>query len=161
MLEVTSVKKDGTILLKNTSGKSTHKIHKDYGHIAHAYCITSHASQGKTVDEVFISQPAATFPATDAKQFYVSVSRGRNGAHIYTDNKQELLQHAERLGDRQSALELMTKKNQTAELAKQHARNTMNKTPIKTPKQPKHDPAKKKETPAPNRIKDKSYEPGI
>jgi conjugative relaxase-like TrwC/TraI family protein len=161
MMEVTSVKKDGTILLKNTSGKSTHKIHKDYGHIAHAYCITSHASQGKTVDEVFISQPAATFPATDAKQFYVSVSRGRNGAHIYTDNKQELLQHAERLGDRQSALELMTKKNQTAELAKHHARNTMNKTPVITPKQPKHDPAKKKDVPAPTRIKDKSYEPGI
>lgn len=62
------------------------------------------------MDEIFIAQPSATFPATDARQFYVSVSRGRDAANIYTDDKEALLEHAAELGDRQSALELVTRK---------------------------------------------------
>ncbi len=108
-LEVVSVSKKGVISLRNEVSHATYTIDKNFGHIAHAHCITSYASQGKTVDEVFIYQPAATFPATDAKQFYVSVSRGRDKAHIYTDDKEALLHHASELGERQSALELVRK----------------------------------------------------
>jgi len=107
VLEVASINQNGKIVLKNSQGKSRYILDRDFGHLSHAYCITSHASQGKTVDEVFISQPAATFPATDAKQFYVSVSRGREAVTIYTDDKEVLLEHAAELGERQSALELM------------------------------------------------------
>lgn len=110
-LEVISVSKKGTVVLKNDISKATYTIDKNFGHIAHAHCITSHASQGKTVDEVFISQPAGTFPATDARQFYVSVSRGRDKAHIYTDDKEALLLHAKEMRERQSALELVSNKN--------------------------------------------------
>ncbi len=122
LLQVTSVKKSGDVELLGGDGKTRYKIGKDFGHIAHAYCITSHASQGKTVDEVFISQPAATFPATSSKQLYVSVSRGRDKVHIYTDDKEELLNHAQRLGDRQSALELMQKRKNIQAVAEQVAR---------------------------------------
>lgn len=107
ILEVVSVSKKGNIVLRNDISNSTYKIDRDFGHITHAHCVTSYASQGKTVDEVFISQPAATFPATDAKQFYVSVSRGRERARIYTDDKEALLQYAKEMGERQSALELV------------------------------------------------------
>lgn len=107
MLTVVSVSKRGTIVLQNDRSKALHRLESSFGHLAHAHCITSHASQGKTVDEVFIYQPAGTFPATDAKQFYVSVSRARDMAHIYTDDKEELLHHAQRLRDRQSAIELV------------------------------------------------------
>jgi conjugative relaxase-like TrwC/TraI family protein len=110
LLEVTKVTKNGDVHLAAPDGKAVYQVAQDFGHLNHAYCVTSHASQGKTVDEVFIYQPAATFPATDAKQFYVSVSRGRDKAHIYTDNKAELLTHASDLGDRQSALELVRKR---------------------------------------------------
>lgn len=114
MLELVSVKKDGQIVvLRNKQSKVTYELDKDFGHLAHAYCVTSHASQGKTVDEVFISQPAATFSATDAKQFYVSVSRGRDAVHIYTDEKEQLLEYASESGNRQSALELLEKRNQS------------------------------------------------
>lgn len=106
-LEVISVSKKGKIALKNNVSKATYELNQDFGHLAHAHCITSHASQGKTVDEIFIAQPAATFPATDARQFYVSVSRGRDVARIYTDDKTTLLEHATEIGDRQSALELV------------------------------------------------------
>ncbi|MCF2491123.1 MobF family relaxase [Dyadobacter sp. CY347] len=154
LLQVTSVKKSGDIELLNTTSKAKYKIDQNFGHVAHAYCITSHASQGKTVDEVFISQPAATFPATDAKQLYVSVSRGRDRARIYTDDKEELLSYAQRLGDRQSALELIQRRKQVEEIARDNVRRElqqqMQKTkvpvPVKKPKQT---------------TKDIDYEPGI
>lgn len=109
-LEVQSVSKKGKITLRNTASKSTYELDSEYGHIAHAHCITSYASQGKTVDEILVAQPSSTFPATDAKQFYVSVSRGRDSVKIYTDDKEALMYNASELGDRQSALELVNSK---------------------------------------------------
>lgn len=109
ILEVAAISETGQITLRNGISGSTFEIDRSFGHIAHAHCITSHASQGKTVDEVFVYQPAGTFGATDAKQFYVSVSRARQRAHIYTDDKEELLQHASELGERLSAMELVEK----------------------------------------------------
>ncbi len=122
-LEVVSVNKSGKIVLKNTASKATFFLDKDFGHIVHAYCTTSHSSQGKTVDEVFISQPASTFSATDAKQFYVSVSRGRDAVHIYTDDKEALLENASAVGDRRSALELIEKQNAHSDMVEQLERN--------------------------------------
>ncbi|HVW96854.1 MAG TPA: MobF family relaxase [Mucilaginibacter sp.] len=107
VLDVVSVNKKGKIMLHNKASKVTYELDDDFGNIAHAYCTTSHSAQGRTVSEVFISQPSATFVATDAKQFYVSVSRGKDAAHIYTDDRQALLEYASESGDRQSALELV------------------------------------------------------
>lgn len=152
-LEVVSVRKNGTILLRNSVSKGTYELTQDYGHLAHAHCVTSHASQGKTVDEVFISQPAATFPATDAKQFYVSVSRGRERARIYTDDKEQLLERASELGDRQSAMELVSKKNSTRDIAHQHVREDINRSPTKADKS--------REMQKVLTEKDRDYEPGL
>jgi conjugative relaxase-like TrwC/TraI family protein len=106
-LEVASVTKQGKVILTNKASKTNYTLDNDFGHINHAYCSTSHSSQGKTVDKVLISQPSATFTATDAKQFYVSVSRGKESATIYTDDRVTLLEHASEIGDRKSALELV------------------------------------------------------
>lgn len=105
---VAAIDKGGNIQLRNTGSNVLYTVNNmRFGHLAHAHCITSHASQGKTVDEVFIAQPAATFGATNAKQFYVSVSRARERVQVYTDDKEALLTHASGLGDRRSALELV------------------------------------------------------
>lgn len=136
MLEVLSVKGNGKIRVKSAQSDATYEIDRDFGHLAHAYCITSYASQGKTVDEVFISQPAATFPATDAKQFYVSVSRGREKVHLYTDDKEQLLEYASETGDRQSALELVNKNIKIKELAYQHIRQDLERQPESPTKNP-------------------------
>lgn len=101
--------KRGRIKLQNDFSKNLYEVDKDFGHLTHAHCITSYAAQGKTVDHVLISQPASTFTATDSKQFYVSVSRGKYSAKIYTDDKKQLLQYASQYGDRQSAIELVEK----------------------------------------------------
>ncbi len=122
MVEVISINESGKLIVKNAHSKTRYTLDKDFGHVDHAYCITSHASQGKTVDQVFIAQPSATFSATDAKQFYVSVSRGREAVSIYTDDKDTLLEHASELGERQSALELVSQKNVHLEYVHQHQR---------------------------------------
>ncbi|NJL72038.1 MAG: hypothetical protein HC888_10850 [Candidatus Competibacteraceae bacterium] len=54
-------------------------IARDFGHLNLGYCLTSHVSQGKTVDRVLIAQPTSSLGAASAEQFYVSVSRGRSG----------------------------------------------------------------------------------
>jgi conjugative relaxase-like TrwC/TraI family protein len=153
ILKVTSVNKKGDIQLRNSISKATYKLNKEFGHLAHAYCVTSYASQGKTVDEVFISQPAATFPATDAKQFYVSVSRGRNNARIYTDDRNQLLDYASELGDRKSAIELVSKKSLMPEIIHQRIREERHYEPTQSPK------SKSIEKSSP--IKDNAYEPRI
>jgi len=112
VLEVVSANKKSGLTLRNTYSRMLYVIDPGFGNIAHAHCLTSHASQGKTVDEVFIAQPAATFPATNAKQFYVSVSRAREKVHIYTNDKEELLARASQAGDRTGAIELV-KNNST------------------------------------------------
>ena len=65
-------------------------INVDWGHLEHGYCITSHASQGKTVDQVLIGQSAESFAASSREQFYVSASRARERVTIYTDDKEAL-----------------------------------------------------------------------
>jgi conjugative relaxase-like TrwC/TraI family protein len=134
-LEVSTVNKsDKTILVNPTNGREF-TFDKDFGHIDHNYFTTSHSAQGKTVDEVFISQPASTFVATDAKQFYVSVSRGRDNVRIYTDDKEELLKNAENLRDRQSAIEL-TKgySDYVTSQEQQKSRTAFNKEQVKSNK---------------------------
>ncbi len=80
-------------------------IAREFGHLAHGYVVTSHASQGKTVDKVFIGQSSLSFPASNRRQFYVSVSRGREQALVFTDDKRELLKAVERPDEPLSATE--------------------------------------------------------
>lgn len=83
-------------------------IGKDFGHLAHGLVVTSHASQGKTVDRVFIGQSSRSFLASSREQFYVSASRGREQVQIFTDDKAELLDAVSHSDDRVSATELVT-----------------------------------------------------
>lgn len=115
-LVVTGFHKDGSIIAETAYAKSKYLLPIEFGHIAHSYCVTSHASQGKTVDVVLISQPASTFNATDLKQFYVSASRGRHDLKIYTDDVEGLLDYTSTLKTRKSALELLLFQNQAIEL---------------------------------------------
>lgn len=113
LLQVTGTDKKGRLLARHPDGTTTYTLDKEFGHLAYAHCLTSYASQGRTVDEVFIAQPAASFPACDLKQFYVSVSRGREKAHIFTDDKENLLAHASDMRNREAALELMRQQGRT------------------------------------------------
>ena len=82
-------------------------IGKDYGHLAHGYVTTSHASQGKTVDRVFIAQSSLSWGASSRQQLYVSASRGKEGVTLYTDDKAELRAAVTRSAERLSATEVV------------------------------------------------------
>ncbi|OWK40973.1 MobF family relaxase [Fimbriiglobus ruber] len=81
-------------------------IDREFGHLAHGYVVTSHASQGRTVDKVFVAQSGESFAASNRRQFYVSVSRGREQAVVFTDDKAQLLAAAARADDPLSATAL-------------------------------------------------------
>ena len=59
------------------------------------------------MDRVFIGQSSESFPASSREQFYVSVSRARQQATIYTDDKESLLDAVSRSDDRMTATEFV------------------------------------------------------
>src|SRR6266478_330976 len=59
-------------------------------HLDQGISVTSHASQGKTVDNVIVSAPEAAFAQVSQAQLYVSMSRARRSMHLMTDCKEEL-----------------------------------------------------------------------
>ena len=86
-------------------------IGRDFGHLTHGYVVTSHASQGVTVDKVFIGMSSESFPATYQRTAYVAVTRGREQAQIFTDDRKELLKAVSRPDDPLSATELAESTN--------------------------------------------------
>jgi hypothetical protein len=81
-------------------------IDRDFGHLSHGYVVTSHASQGVTVDKVFVGVSSESFPATYQRTAYVAVTRGKEQAQIFTDNRNELLKAISRPDDPLSATEI-------------------------------------------------------
>lgn len=105
LLTVKGFNSKGDIIASTGQGQMT--LDKDHRNLTYGYCTTSHSSQGKTVDRVLIAQGAMSFGATSKEQFYVSVSRGKTGVSIYTDNTAELREAVQRTGQRQTAGEVV------------------------------------------------------
>ncbi len=82
-------------------------VDRDWGHWAHGYVSTSHASQGRTADRVLVAQSAESFPASSAAQFYVSASRARDGVTVYTDDAAGLRAAVARAEARPTATDLV------------------------------------------------------
>ncbi len=101
----------------------------DFGHLTHGYVVTSHAAQGKTVDRVLIAQSSASFAASSPEQLYVSASRGRDAATIYTDSRAGLRDAVQRVQPRMSATDLLAVgrplANPLGERLRNHARRML------------------------------------
>jgi conjugative relaxase-like TrwC/TraI family protein len=100
--EVEGFTKGGDIQLTNGF-----VIPKNYGGITHGYVVTSHASQGKTVDVSLVALGQESFSAANREQFYVSVSRGKEAVRLYTDDKAAMMDAVQDSAARLSATELM------------------------------------------------------
>ena len=77
----------------------------EYRAFTHGYAVTSHAAQGKTVDEVLVVASSRSLPAVHREQFYVSISRGRQRCHVFTDDKDLLRAHIAHSSIRIAAVE--------------------------------------------------------
>jgi conjugative relaxase-like TrwC/TraI family protein len=100
--------------VKGFTGKGEITLHngwvldKNFAHIAHGRVVTSHASQGMTVDRVLVAMGKQSLPAISREQFYVSVSRARQKATLFTTIAREQLREAIQRGDdRITATEFM------------------------------------------------------
>src|SRR5690349_4517720 len=87
--------------------------------------VTSHSSQGKTVDQVIVSVPVRSFSQVNEAQCYVSMSRARSAIYLFTDSKVALPEAVARPSKRLSSWELLdgVAKDRTlqAELHRQRA----------------------------------------
>jgi conjugative relaxase-like TrwC/TraI family protein len=101
LVTVKTVRADGGIELAD--GRILGKSFREF---LLGYAVTSYGSQGKTVDHVLFSDSTIK-AATNAQQWYVTISRGRRGIRIFTPDKMQLRENLVRSGHRPLALELM------------------------------------------------------
>jgi conjugative relaxase-like TrwC/TraI family protein len=74
-------------------------------HIAHAYVDTAFAAQGRTADHVMIHADSKATNLVDQKSFYVGISRAKESATIFTNDRGKLVSAiSERAGQMQSAI---------------------------------------------------------
>ena len=77
-------------------------IPSSYKHFEYGYAVTSHRSQGQSVDAVVIAGETM-----NRELFYVAASRGREQLTVITSDKARLQDSVERSGARLSASELV------------------------------------------------------
>ena len=82
----------------------------------HGYAVTSHSSQSKTVDEVLLVASSKSFAAVNREQFYVSISRGRERVHVFTDDAELLARRVTDSHERKAAVELQALRDDLAKL---------------------------------------------
>lgn len=87
-----------------------------YRTFTHGYALTSHSSQGKTVDDVLLVASSRSFAAVNREQFYVSISRGRERCHVFTDDADLLARRVTDAHERQAAVELAALRDELAKL---------------------------------------------
>ncbi len=88
----------------------------EYKTFTHGYAVTSHSSQGKTVDDVLLIASSKSFPAVNREQFYVSISRGREHVEVFTDDAELLARRVADTHERKAAIELQPLRDELARL---------------------------------------------
>jgi hypothetical protein len=81
-------------------------LDKNFRQFVRGYAVTSYASQGKSVDHVLFSDSAVK-AATNNQQWYVTISRGKKGIHIFTTDKEQLRENITRGGERPLAADMV------------------------------------------------------
>ena len=88
----------------------------EFNTFTHGYAVTSHSSQSKTVDDVLLVASSRSFAAVNQQQFYVSISRGRERCHVFTDDAELLARRVTDSHERKAAVELQALRDELARL---------------------------------------------
>jgi ATP-dependent exoDNAse (exonuclease V) alpha subunit len=85
---IKSIDEDGRLRLRMDSGRTVELDPPTHPHLDHGYAMTSHSSQGQTADRVLIhvDTELGAKDLLNSRMAYVSVSRGRYDAQIYTNS---------------------------------------------------------------------------
>jgi ATP-dependent exoDNAse (exonuclease V) alpha subunit len=89
---IESIGEDGRLRLKMDGGRAVELDRRQHAHLDHGYAMTSHSSQGQTADRVLIHVDAelGAKDLLNSRMAYVSVSRGRYDAQIYTSSASKI-----------------------------------------------------------------------
>jgi conjugative relaxase-like TrwC/TraI family protein len=109
LVTVKAIKSDGSIWLED--GRI---LEADYRQFVRGYAVTSYAAQGKNADYVLFSDSAIR-AATNQKQWYVTISRGKKGIKIFTNDKRELKENVAQSGERELAMHLTKGRSRSAQ----------------------------------------------
>ncbi|QDT07450.1 Multifunctional conjugation protein TraI [Rubripirellula lacrimiformis] len=116
--ELKGFDRNGNLILKGGT-----VVDQSYGHVDFGYVVTSHASQGKDRHIAIAAMGSESLPAINAKQFYVTVSRGSEDVAIYVDDKAKVRRAIARSGEQLSATEMI--RSDTQEQTRPELRDRM------------------------------------
>jgi ATP-dependent exoDNAse (exonuclease V) alpha subunit len=104
---VQQIDAEGSLQVRLDSGREVQFNIHEHPHLDYGYAVTSHSSQGATADRVLVHVDTehAHVELINSRLAYVSVSRGRYDAQIYTNDAGKLGEELSRDVSKQSALE--------------------------------------------------------
>jgi ATP-dependent exoDNAse (exonuclease V) alpha subunit len=104
---VEQIDAEGDLQIRLDSGRDAHFNIHEHPHLDYGYAVTSHSSQGATADRVLVhvDTEQAHDQLVNSRLAYVSVSRGRYDAQIYTNDAEKLGEELSRDVSKQSAME--------------------------------------------------------
>jgi ATP-dependent exoDNAse (exonuclease V) alpha subunit len=117
LYRIKSFDRRGDIILDNNW-----VVARNFGHLAHGFCVTAYAAQGKTVEHrVLVAQGGLSLPATTKEGLYVACSRAKESVAIYCDDKESLREAVGHSEERLTAMELIRQAN-AREVVQMHRR---------------------------------------
>jgi UvrD-like helicase C-terminal domain len=104
---VEQIDSGGNLQIRLDSGRAVRFSIEDYAHLDYGYAVTSHSSQGLTADRVLVHVDTETAHENlvNTRLAYVSVSRARDDAQIFTNDAARLGEAFSRDISKASALE--------------------------------------------------------
>jgi hypothetical protein len=96
----------GNLEIRMDSGCEVRCNIREHPHLDHGYAVTSHSSQGQTADRVLIHVDTDESELLVNDRFaYVSISRAKHDAHIYTNDGSKLSRSLSRENSQRTATE--------------------------------------------------------
>jgi hypothetical protein len=102
--EIKGIDDKGNMQVMLDNGKEVSTNFANYKNVDHAYAVTTHKSQGATVDKSIIFAPSAGGGAPSYNSINVGVTRAREDAHIITDNVEKLKESVKDVDEKSSTL---------------------------------------------------------
>jgi len=110
----------GQVTVALDRGPSFSTTLQELWHIEYGYATTSHSSQGATIDRVVVNIDTKHSAAlVNQQQFYVSISRARQDARIFTNTRDELAQAVSRSWPKATALDAIAPAHDALKYVKQ------------------------------------------
>ena len=104
IVSVSAIGDDGALTIND--GKRDIELPGGFRQFSHGYAVTSYGSQGATVDKVIVADSGSA-GASHKKEFYVSISRGKEAIEIHTQDKESLRERIGATGERALALDIV------------------------------------------------------